>query len=120
MQFETHGVLSASTGILMGDIGALYKVASYLIGRPAFTHELAHYAGPMQKALLICHPELPNDAPNGTWLKVRDDFIAKYGPTMVLNDALQDVLADDKDLITTLHEMGFRGEIGAIILRGPQ
>ncbi len=114
MKFETHGVLSASTGILMGDIGALYKVASYLLGRDAFTHELAHYAEPMQRALLACHPELPGDAPNGAWQKVRDDFIAEHGEMMELNEALRDVLADDKDPISTLREMGFKGEIVAI------
>lgn len=111
MKFATHGVLSASTGILMGDIGDLYKVASYLLGRGAFTHELAHYAGQMQKALLACHPELPDDAPNGTWQKVRGDFISEHGEEFELNEALKDVLADDKDPITTLREMGFRGEI---------
>ncbi len=111
MKFPTHGVLSASTGILMGDIDALYQVASYLLGRSAFTHELAHYAEPMRRALLACHPELPSDAPDGTWLKVRDDFIAEHGEEFDLNEALRDVLADDKDPIATLREMGFKGEV---------
>lgn len=111
MQFETHGVLSASTGLLMGDIGALYAVASYLLDRPAFTHELAHYGERMQKALLLCHPELPSEAPDGTWQKVRDAFIARHGDTIQLDGALKGVLADDRDPITTLCDMGFKGEV---------
>jgi hypothetical protein len=114
--FATHGVLSASTGILMGDIGALYEVASYLLGRSAFTHELAHYSKPIQRALIACHPELPADAPDGTWLQVRDEFIAEHGETMRLDEALRDVLADDKDPIATLNEMGFRGEVFPLVL----
>lgn len=114
MKFPTHGVLSASTGILVGDIGALYRVASYMLGRDAFTHELAHYGVPMQRALIFCHPELPSDAPNGTWQKVRDAFIAEHGDEMELSEALKDVLADDKDPVATLREMGFTGEIGIL------
>ena len=116
MRFQTRGVLSASTGILMGNIGALYEVASYLLDRPAYTHELAHYAGPMQKALRACHPELPEDAPFGTWQAVRDALIAEHGETMELNPALKGVLADDRDPITTLRDMGFTGEIVTITL----
>lgn len=111
MKFPTHGVLSASTGILMGDIGALYKVASYLLGRSAFTHELAHYSHPMRRALIACHPELPGDVSDSTWQSVRDDFTDRHGEEFELNEALKDVLADDKDPITTLREMGFNGEI---------
>jgi hypothetical protein len=114
IKFETHGVLSASTGILMGDIGALYAVASYLLDRPAFssgTHELAYYGERMQKALVFCHPHLPSEAPDGTWMRVRDDFIVKNGSQMELDGALKGALADDKDPITTLREMGFKVRI---------
>ena len=37
MKFPTHAVLSVSSGKLMGDIGGLYSVISFLIGRDAFT-----------------------------------------------------------------------------------
>jgi hypothetical protein len=110
-KFATHGVLSASTGILMGDIGDVYKVTSYLLGRPAYTHELAHYGKRVSEALIICHPELPNEAPDGTWEKVRDDFIAKWGSEMELDPALDAVLADDKNPVETLRDMGFGGKI---------
>ena len=111
MKFETHGVLSASTGILMGDIGGVYAVASYLLGRSAYTHELAHYGKRIADALVICHPELPTGAPDGTWQTVRDTFISKWGTEMELDPALEGVLADDKNPIETLREMGFKGDV---------
>ena len=110
-KFSTHGVLSASTGILMGDIGELYKVTSYLLGRSAYTHELVHYSKLISKALIICHPELPNEVLDGTWEKVRDDFVAKWGSEMELDPALDAVLADDKNPVETLRDMGFGVEI---------
>ena len=109
--FKTHGILSASTGVLMGDIGALYEVASYLLGRPAFTHELAHYGNAMAKALIIFHPELPDDVDGRGWEAVRDQHIEKWGQSMTLDPALAGVLADDKNPIETLREMGFTGEV---------
>jgi len=110
-KFATHGVLGASTGILMGDIGDLYKVVSFLLGRPAHTHDLAHYGKRVADALIICHPELPDDAPDGTWEKVRDAFTSKWGDEMELDPALDAVLADDRNPIETLRDMGFGGKI---------
>ena len=112
--FHTHGVLSASTGVLMGDIGPLYLVANYLLGRPVFTHELAHYSEKMANALIICHPELPSEVDGRGWEAVRDQHIEKWGDAMCLDPALAGVLADDKDPIETLKEMGFKGDVIAI------
>lgn len=111
MKVETHGVLSAVTGILMGDLGALYEVTSYLIDRPAYSHELAHYHERVKAALLACHPELPSSATEQNWQAIRDRYVAEIGETMELNPALKGVIADDKDPITTLREMGFKGEV---------
>ncbi|MBO9428283.1 hypothetical protein [Sulfitobacter sp. R18_1] len=111
MKFETHGVLSAVTGSLLGDFAALNKVADYLLQRPVFFHELPLYAERMQTALLVCHPELPDDANSDNWEEVRDTFVAKWGDTMELDPALKGVLADDKDPVETLKEMGFGGKI---------
>ena len=113
-EFETHGILSVTTGILMGDIGAVYAVASHLLDRSAYTHELALYSKQMCKALTICHPELPAEATPENWKQVLDTFTAKHGKTFQLDGALKGVLADDKDPITTLREMGFSGEIIAL------
>lgn len=111
MTFETHGVLSTVTGILMGDMGGVYAVASFLLDRPAYTHELAHYWERMREALLIAHPHLPTEATSENWQQLRDTYIAKHGATMELDPALKGVLADDKDQITTLREMGFTGQV---------
>ena len=111
---ETHGLLSASTGILMGDIGAVYAVASYLLDRPAYTHELAFYADQMRRALTVVYPDLPIAATAGNWQQIRDDYVERHGATIILDPALKGVLADDKDPITTLREMGFAGEIVAV------
>lgn len=111
---ETHGLLSATTGILMGDIGAVYAVASYLLDRPAYTHELAFYADKMRRALTAVYPDLPIDATAGNWQQIRDDYVERYGSTITLDPALKGVIADDKDPITTLREMGFSGQVIAI------
>lgn len=111
MTFETHGILSATTGILMGDIGAVYAVASFLLDRPAYTHELAFYAEKMRAALTIAHPDLPTEATGANWQQVRDSYIGQHGATMTLDPALKGVLANDKDPITTLRDMGFTGQV---------
>ena len=112
--FPTHGVLSVSTGVLMGDIGGVYEVISHMIGRPAMTHELAHYGKRAADALILCHPELPRDVDGRGWEANRDAFIAKHGETFTLDPALKDVLADDKDPVSVLREMGFKGDVIAI------
>lgn len=105
MDFPTHGVLSATTGILMGDIGAVYEVASYLLGRPAYTHELPLYGDRIKAAILAAHPEVPGDATSENWQKVRYAFVAEHGETFDLDENLRDVLADDRDAISTAIEM---------------
>lgn len=109
--FPTHGILSTSTGILMGDIGGVYEVVSYLLERPAFTHELAHYGRQAAEALQICHPELPATATTENWQEVRDSFIAEWGETRELDPALKGLIADDKNPAETLRAMGFGGKI---------
>ncbi|WHZ35770.1 hypothetical protein [Sagittula sp. MA-2] len=113
-KFKTHGVLSATTGILMGEIDSLYEVASFLLDRPAYTHELGHYSGAMKSALTIALPGFPTEANSENWNDVRLDAISKYGDEIDLPDALKGVLADGKNPITTLREMGFSGEVVTI------
>jgi len=105
-QFATHGVLSASTGYLMGDIGDLYKVASFLLGRDAFTHELAFYGKAMSKALTDAVPGLPSES---DFAHVTRDNVAdilsewerKFGASMELPDSLAGSLADGKSPVET-------------------
>lgn len=103
--FPTHGVLSATTGRLMGDIGGLYEVGSYLLGRPIFTHELGYYCKPMAERLAAAHPELPTHATKENWQAVRDAFIAEHGETFALNPSLAGSLSDDENAISTLARM---------------
>lgn len=110
-KFPMQGVLSVSTGVLMGDIGGVYRVINYLIGRDAFNYELAHYGKAAAEALLICHPELPSEVDGRGWEAVRDQHIEKWGDKMELDPALKSVLADDKNPAETLREMGFTGDI---------
>ncbi len=108
-KFATRDVLSASTGILLGDIGGVYKVVSYLVGRSVFTHELVTYGKEAEKALRAALPELPSEeeaaqiTPDnyGDWLAVWE---AKLGPELLLPDALRECLADDKTALQTAAE----------------
>lgn len=109
-EFETHAVLSACTGRLMGDIGGVYEVMSFLMGRPAYTHELAYYGEAAQKALIAAHPELPTrqdfEHVNGdNYTDVLAEWTAKLGDVIKLDEALRDVLADDRQSIDVLREM---------------
>lgn len=110
MKFSTHAVLGTSTGRLLGDIGGIYKVISFLIGRPAYTHDLAYYGRRAEKAIKAARPDLPgsDDAEhvNGDNYK---DFLAmwerKLGAETDLPDSLRDCLADEKDAMDTAVEM---------------
>lgn len=124
-KFATHGVLSVSTGVLMGDIGEVYKVMSFLLGRDAFTHELAYYRRAGERALKAAHGELPT----------RQDFshvtgenhaavLAEWetrlgGKAFELDDSLRDVLADNEDATSTLKTMAPNTEVITIISRDP-
>lgn len=110
MKFPTHAVLSTCTGRLMGDIGGVYKVTSFLIGRDAFTHELPYYGRRAEKALRAVLPELPgkNDFEHVNGDNYRDvlaEWEAKLGSEIDLPDSLRDSLADEKNAIGTLREM---------------
>lgn len=108
--FPTHAVLSACTGKLMGDIGDLYKVMSYMLGRDAYTHELSHYGKQAAAALRHAHPELPGDADfdhvdRDNVLDVRAEWETKLGVTLDLDASLSKCLADDKTALETLNEI---------------
>ncbi len=110
MKFPTHAVLSASTGKLMGDIGGLYSVASFLLGRPAFTHELAFYGEAISKALREAEPTLPgpNEAEHvnkQTHAEALLEWQKHLGAEIDLPDGMKGILADDRNAISTLVDM---------------
>lgn len=110
MKFPTHAVLGTSTGRLLGDIGGIYKVTSFLIGRDAYTHDLAFYGKRASAALKVAVPALPveKDAEHVTGENYRECLAAwekEFGTEIDLPDSLRDCLADDKTPLATLQEM---------------
>ncbi len=108
--FKTTGVLSVSTGRLLGDIDDVYKVISFLCGRDVFTHELAYYGDAASQALRSAIPDLPGNEEAKCvsrenykeWLLQWQD---RFGATIEIPDSLRSVLADNKSALTTLSEM---------------
>lgn len=110
MKFPTHAVLGTSTGRLLGDIGGIYSVITFLIGRPAYTHDLAYYGRSAASALKSAMPTLPgkDDTEHVTKDNYRDCLAAwerQFGTEIDLPDSLRDSLADDKNAMETLTEM---------------
>ena len=110
MKFATADVLGTSTGRLLGDIGGIYNVISFMIGRDAFTHDLAFYGRPASAALKAALPDLPvkEDAEHVNGQNYRDclaAWVKQFGPEIDLPDSLRDCLADDKSAMHTLTEM---------------
>lgn len=94
----------------MGDIGGVYAVTSYLLGRDAYTHELAFYGEAASTALRAVHPELPSKVDfenvNGdNYQDVLAEWVTKLGTHITLSETLRDVLADDRNMIEVLREM---------------
>lgn len=121
MKFPTNAVLSTSTGCLLGDISGVYEVASFLLGRDAFTHELAYYAKPIRIAIKAAVPALPVEA-DAEYVNADNyrDFLAtweaKLGTEIDLPDSLRDCLADEKNCLATAEEMA----PGRVISINPQ
>jgi hypothetical protein len=108
--FATVDVLSTSTCRLLGDIGGVYKVTSFLIGRDAYTHDLAFYGRRASDALRAAVPNLPgpDDAEHVTQENYREclaQWEQELGQTIDLPESLRDCLADDKNALETLKEM---------------
>jgi len=110
MKFSTADVLGTSTGRLLGDIGGIYKVISFMIGRDAYTHDLAFYGRQASRAIKAARPDLPveADAEHVTSENYRQclaDWMKQFGAEIDLPDSLRDCLTDDKSAMQTLTEM---------------
>ncbi len=108
--FATEDILSTTTGRLLGDIGGVYKVVSYLVGRSVYTLELLTYGERAAAAIKAAVPSVPvkADASHVTpenFQQFRSDWMAKLGPTIDLPDSLRECLADDRDPISTAEEL---------------
>jgi len=110
MKFPTAAVLSATTGILLGDISGVYRVTSHLLGRSAYTHELAYYGKRVSAAICAAVPGLPGrDAAEQINVDNWQEYLAKweheFGPEIDLPESLRECLADDRNALDTLSEM---------------
>jgi len=110
MKFPTHAVLSTSTGRLLGSIGGVYAVISFLLGRSAYTHELAYYGRRAAAALKAAKPELPTSADakhinENNYCEFLRAWQDKLGDEIDLPESLRDCLADDKTCIETAEEI---------------
>ena len=110
-KFPTYAVLSVSTGRLLGELGPFYGVFSFLIGRPAFTHELSYYGERASVALRASIPGLPgaDDAQHVNGDNYRS-FLSGWekqlgGVEIDLPDSLRDCLADDRNAVETATDM---------------
>ena len=93
---------------------------SFLLGRSAYTHELAYYAKPAVRALKAAMPELPTsaDAESVNADNYRDFLAAwqaKLGTEIDLPESLRDCLADEKNCLDTADEMA-PGRVIPIVL----
>lgn len=110
MKFPVHAVLGTTTGRLLGDIGGIYSVMSFLLGRDAFTHELAYYAHRAETAIRSVLPDLPgrDDAEHVNGENYKECLTAwewQFGAEIDLPDSLSDCLADEKNAVETATEM---------------
>lgn len=110
MKFPTHAVIGTTTGRPLGDIGGIYSVISFLIGRPAFTHEIALYGSRAAAAIKATIPDIPIEADaehvdGGNYRYCLAGWERQFGPEIELPDSLRDCLADDKNAIQTACEM---------------
>lgn len=83
--FPTEDVLGAFTGILLSDIGGIYRVLNWMTGEQLFTHQLPRVGREAAPVLLAAYPELAQAEAEArqvttenykTW---RDVWIKRYG-----------------------------------------
>jgi hypothetical protein len=86
--FPTEDVLSTVTGILIGPIEGVYRVAKHAAGEDVFTHQLRRVSREIQPVMLKRYPELAETVKEAeqinseNWRQWRDTWIARHGPTM--------------------------------------
>lgn len=110
MKFPTSAAISTTTGVLFGEIGGVYDVTSWLIGRDAYTHELAFYGRAAAAALRARRPELPDRAAvahvtHENWREELARWERRLGAEVDLPDDLAGSLADNENMFTTLQKM---------------
>lgn len=107
MKFKTCDVCSVSTGFLFGKIDGVYEIMSFLIGRPAFTHDLVVYSKAAREALEKAVEGIPTrDDAEGTdknnYAERLAVFEAKLGAEVDLPDDLGGSIADGRGVMETM------------------
>lgn len=87
-EFPTMSVVSAYTGFLLCDIGDIYEVLDYVLGRSHFTHQLPAAVDEARPHMDTLHPWLKTiKMPKGNlpaMEMIAIDIIAKHGTTLTL------------------------------------
>lgn len=87
--FPLAEVLSVTTGILVSDMGGIYRVLNHMTGDNLFTHQLGRAMGEAAPHILAQHPQLADvTVPAGLGPSTVDAFITemaeRFGPTVDL------------------------------------
>lgn len=84
--FPTEDVLGVITGRLLGDIGGIYEVQSWMTGESVFTHQLPRVSREATPVILAFHPHLQSAIDEAeyvspdNWQEWRDKWIDRFGP----------------------------------------
>lgn len=85
-EFQTRDVMSTITDRLMGDIGGVYGVLSWMTGESVFTHQLRRISKEAVPVILAMYPSLQqaiDEADQVTpenFEKWREEWEKRYGP----------------------------------------
>jgi hypothetical protein len=89
-EFATRDVLSTVTGMLMGDIGGVYEVLSWMTGESVFTHQIPRISREAVPVMVAAHPllqlaidEAEQVTPENA-LQWRQTWEDRYGPTIAV------------------------------------
>jgi hypothetical protein len=105
--FPTVDVLGTITGILISDIGGIYRVLEWMTDGPVWTHQIPRISREAQPAVLAMHPTLQQaldeaeEVNPGNWEQWRDTWLDRYGPEL----AVPRLTADQHEKIDPLSEL---------------
>lgn len=108
--FTLGAVLSMTTGVLLCDLGDLYALASFMLGRDVYTHELPAAFREGAPALLAQHPQLDDVDTTGlsgeTWRPWLSEQVARFGPSLPVEPLTWSPTAEKSPLETAAELFG--------------
>lgn len=106
--FSLGTVLSMTTGTLLCSVEDLYAIASHLVGRDVFTHELPSCFRQCREPLLAQHPQLravtAEEVTRDNWQQWLNGWIEQYGDSF-------EVAALESSDITNKHPLQTLAEV---------